>query len=250
MAPVALAIAAGASLTGAPAHAAVIVSDTFTLNDSDRQAGDGLDGTQTEVGGATWAANGSLVFTTDGDISSNATGSVRVATVAIGGPGALDDIVSVKVDLNPAGAGNAAVGFTSNHGNFNNDDFTNLWVTFSNGGTVTLRQNGDSALDQHNIAGESYFFASQLNTVEIIVNRQASKVDVVVNGTTVIDDFDVTLSSGAYLNRAGFMITNPGTAGTPRVDNFEVSSVPEPASLGLMGLGLMLLTPRRREQSA
>lgn len=233
--------AAAVAVTTSLVQAKPLISDSFTLNQTDREAGDGLAGTSVEIGGVTWSAHPNLKFSSDGGITDGVGGTgVRVATVPIGGGGAYGNVVSVKADVNPAGVGSIGVGFINQHKDFRNGTAINLWVTLTHGGTWALRQNGDNTLQSGNIANAPHFHQGELNTVELIVDRNAETVDLLINGVTTLDNFAVTLASDAYLNRAGFQLTQPsggGQANVPRVDHFSAPGLPEivfPSDAGII----------------
>src|SRR5690606_7716054 len=99
---------------------------------------------------------------------------------------------------------------------------------------------GDNTLQSGNIANAPHFHQGELNTVELIVDRNAETVDLLINGVTTLDNFAVTLASDAYLNRAGFQLTQPsggGQANVPRVDHFSAPALPEivfPSDAGII----------------
>ena len=78
-------------------------------------------------------------------------------------------------------------------------------------------------------ANSVYSFAFDLSAITALNNSSADYFRLV--------DMSTTSTSGGTV----------GTAGTDRVDNFMVSTVPEPTTLALTGMGLMALVALRRK---
>lgn len=78
-------------------------------------------------------------------------------------------------------------------------------------------------------ANSVYSFAFDLSAITALNNSSADYFRLV--------DMSTTSASGGTV----------GTVGTDRVDNFMVSTVPEPATLALTGMGLMALVALRRK---
>lgn len=220
----------------------VVISDTFTLNETTRKVGDPLNGTTTEVGSRTWNKPGvetySPLFAAGNMVVGATATSAYTAFVPL--TGISSTYFSLQMDLNTSGAAWAALAFNSSD--------ASMWYPSL---LLTVDKNGGYNLLDNNIApipgasGTAPIFTSgAFNNIQLSYYAPSNRVSIAINGVAVVNN----LSLGAYtpaLNYAGFdFYDGAGKA----VDNFQVV-IPEPVSASLLLLGLGGLLARRRRSA-
>jgi hypothetical protein len=222
------------------------IIDTFTINDGTGTANAQLDGTPTEVGGVNWIARPSIQFGPTGDIRRVGGGS-DVAVVPFS-PGK-QPAVYLAAHVTVADSGNAdaffGLGFaqdTSLQAFWNADPSgAELWLhvapsgryeAFAQDTKILLARGGTGTAPGH-VAGQPDF-------LELFYDTVGNRVTAKINGTTIVNN--VFLGSFVpSVNAAGFFMYANNTV----VHDFIVAA-PEPASIGLLGLGALMLGRRRR----
>jgi len=219
----------------------VVISDTFTLNGTDRTVGAPLAGTVTEVGNRTWSLTGAETLS-----PTFATGGTVVGT-----PGFADNVLvslsgissaytSVQADINPSGGAWAALVFNDNAGSM---WYGSLMIILDNSGGYTLFK-GNYAGTVVATGTAPTFTPNALNQVQMAYYAPSNSVSAWINGVNIVN----AVSLGAYtpvLNYAGLAFYD-GTG--KEVDNFQVA-IPEPVTASLLLLGLGGLLARRRNRA-
>ncbi len=232
---------------GSPA-AAVLITDSFSIV-GDTEAGDVLKGRSVEVGGKTWStvvSSSAAPHVVEPFFAGDASnGYIKAATAHTTGAAAglvpLDytgtDAITAQADfMATTNGGWVGVGFTKAHGTFNANG--SVWFMLGSSGAWTIWQDGTS---KNLRSGNSAINATQFTTVAITYDPSANSVSASIGGTEVAE---VTLNEYTpLLAHAGFQVSRPRDA--TGVDNFKVESIPEPASLLLLGGGAVLLACRR-----
>jgi hypothetical protein len=247
------AIAAAGLLAGLSQaiRADVIVLDTFSLNGTTRTEGTTLNNLPVETGTGTWDAASSP------DVRLSAAGAVvRGATNAsfgcFAGTTNPTTVTSVSVQTVVSNAGWVAVGFAKTYDEGKNFYSSNaaLWVTLTGTGYATVYGEttstvlmGTKAAPNRTDAG----WADALHTLTLQYDPGAKAFNLIVDDTSVTNGWK---SLGAVIlpeiRSAGFQVSTAGT-GT-LIDRFELSTVPEPASLGVSGTGAVLLLAGRHRR--
>ena len=262
IAAMALAVAAVAGLAGT-ASASIIYQDNFSGSSSNP-----LNATSPSVDatGATWTA----------DTGWRADGSQTAADAATNGSSdaylpftpSSGNIYTLSATMSPSltsGSNWFALGFVGSFssatsttgGAVNNGDGVNAWFADSgsgqlNAGPWLLMNSGWNGEDPNEsyfpgpgASGAVDFTGKSGDTVAIVLNTQSSAwtFQVFVNGTNVSPV--IPFSSNPAITGVGLGQFAPAVGS---VSNFSLTSVPEPATLGLCavgGLGLLLLKRRR-----
>lgn len=243
------------------AHGAVVFSDDFSEADGTLIPGSNENpGKSADVpASATWAANvGSQPTVVGGVATINNNPNIGFAVSAWTlnlpiTPTATDNIVRFSGAINPAGTQfvDASL-YNDTDGTPNWFDNTQIGIRFLKGAT-----NDTWALRANDVAGDLDFLdlgsgtvpTGQLHTFVIEYNDTTNSANLTINGTQVVTN----VSLGAFnptFDSLGFTFQNPGGSnlGTNQmaVDDLEVQIVPEPASIGLMACGLILISRRGR----
>jgi hypothetical protein len=219
------------------------ISDSFTLNDTNREAGDTLNGVTTEAGGATWDAGGVVEFTAAGAITCDlTTAGARAAFVVM--PTAWDTI-EVSAKINPTGTDWTALTL-GNSGlitNFISD--VQVFATLNPDGEYQIFWDGNAHWTVKADAPD--FVSGDFNDMSLLYNKSENTVTLTINGTVAVNALDLDDDSFTpSITAAGFRFNKP-TAGSPQVDDFNLT--PEPATMVLLGLGGVGLLIRRRRRS-
>lgn len=217
----------------------VAISDTFTLNGTERMVGNELRGTVTEIGNRTWGVAGSQavspIFAAGGMVVGTTATSACTAFVPLSGLSST--YMSLQVDLNASGSPWAAVAFNGSATSMWSD---NLLLTVNNSGGYVLYDNGLTYVTSGTAA---IFTPDAFNQVRLDYDATANAVSAWINGVEIITN----VSLGAYtpaLNYAGFDFYAGAGAGKA-VDNFQVAIIPEPVIGGLLLFGLGGFLTRR-----
>jgi hypothetical protein len=237
--------AVAVSLLGLAASASagvVVISDSFTLNETDRTVGADLRGTTTEVGNRTWIPAGpagetnSPVFAT-GDIVTGPAAGAYTTLVSLSGISST--YTSLQADINPTGGSWAALTF-----NYSSDSmwYPSLLLILDNGGGYTLFNSSISPI----VGGTATVFTpNAFNNVQLSYYAPSNSVNISINGVGVVNNLGLGAYTPPSLNYAGFdFYSGEGKA----VDNFQVA-IPEPVTASLLLLGLGGLLARRRNRA-
>ncbi len=237
--------AVAVSLLGLAASASadvVVISDTFTLNETDRTVGADLRGTVTEVGNRTWIPAGpagetqSPIFSTGGSVTGPAAATY---TALVSLSGISSTYMSLQADINPAGGSWAGLAF-----NYSGDSmwYPSLLLVLDNGGGYTLFNSSIASI----VGGTATVFTpNAFNNVQLSYYAPSNSVSISINGVGVVNNLDLGAYTPPALNYAGVeFYSGDGKA----VDNFQVA-IPEPVTAGLLLLGLGGLLARRRNRA-
>lgn len=245
-------LASAAWVSTATAQAGISVSDDFSLSASasdPRYAGKQLNGTTTVAGGATWVANSSTLFS-----GSGATGYVRTVTGSMVAKiativNASTPLLTLEVDARHASSGFGANGtnggwIAMGFGELTSDNI------FKNGVFVLINSLGAAEINVNNngtvtkLASLSGLTSDSNHRLKLTYDSTAKQVTAWIDSTRI---GNTSYNLGAFtptVNYAGFSTYNTLAGGT--IDNFSLTTVPEPATLGALGLGTLLLARRAR----
>jgi hypothetical protein len=135
---------------------------------------------------------------------------------------------------------NADATWGNQNGSYN---FTGLNISSATG-TVTLYANG--------VAGSAIAYTGTFSpavpfTVSYQVDTTTGAIsNVSIPGSSSSYVFTTSAFTDAATAYAGFGMQG-GTTAQGNVDNFSVSTVPEPATVALLALGGLMMLPRRRQ---
>lgn len=270
LAAVALAAVAGGA---ASARASLIISDAFNGTSGATLSGRPPDGV--DLPGTTYSANdydGAVPFiaTTNGNPSPAVnTSSLGAAAIELShGSYTAPTSFSISADLSPytttpdvsgikyargAGLGFFTGALSASAITPTGDAFTG--ITVDTNGDLQLVVNGTAATP---IAGTApaTFVETNFYNLSYTVNTTTGTIsNVIYAGTNYSTDFSTatgfTAAATAYAGFYGSSSTSYSTSKTNAfVDNFKVSTVPEPATVGLVGLGGAMLLLRRKRKLA
>ena len=231
----------GLCLSGLSAQA-YIISDDF----AGHALGAPLNGTITPTGNATWVA-GLYDF---GFASSTGTGASDYlaagawATGYVGITTAATDTVTLQLAIHP-NSGWASMNMASVNSNYP----AGITVAVS-GGTVEtgkcsvyLNQGGDEAFAFTSTAFSNFYDPIGRNLCIAEYNGSTNELSLWVNGVPLLTNQSLAPNQAPGIIRyaGGFFSTDGGS-----FDNFQVSVVPEPATLALLALGVLALIRRDR----
>lgn len=229
-------------------QAGITISDKFNLSDNasdPRFTNKTLNNTTTMEGDARWLANTNYLFSGSGSNGYVVTNASNVAAMVAIAPTSSDPIITVEADLKhlSSGMGNngtqgawLAVGLSSS-----------TQYQFSSGVFVLLHSQGQVQLVVNNggtlssLISISVADLSVAHHLKLTYDTSTNKVTAWIDSTR-IGAASYTLSFTPDINYAGFSNYNALPGGT--IDNFSVTTVPEPAALGLLSLGGMFLAKR------
>lgn len=231
-----------------PARASTI-TDNFTLTGGARTAGLTLNGATTETGGTTWVTRSTSpmpVFggdVTNGYVTLNDDGTSRNARVLTPTDG---DIVDLQADVHPTGS-SGWMGIGLGNPAFHSDATwpSGVFVLIYTGGQYQVSANGTSIVIKTG-ATPSYN-SNGLNTLKLEYNKVQNQMSVWINSTQVVSSYDLDSNSFTpTITYAGFSYY-ANLNGAVSADNFSLSTslIPEPASIGLLGLAALTLLHRR-----
>ncbi len=223
-------------------------------------SGDGsgiMNGTTPEIdnygsGGHSWTSNAG--FYTDGDVG-GADGSALLPFVPQAGT-----VYELSADLSPVVGSTEwfGVGFTTNAiispaGSNSNDRFSNsggyAWCwhrdsTSSNQIVVTPGPNVGS----YQLVGGQITDIPTPHTFTIVLDTTGTTwtTQLLLDGNAISNVLNLPSSAASNIKYVGITANLAGVEGNATVDNFELSEVPEPATLILLGLGSLLTIRSRR----
>jgi hypothetical protein len=174
--------------------------------------------------------------------------------------GPLSGTVKASVDILPASATDRQSGivFWDSDASPLTDGYA-AWVDFKDGGAVVAYKRGQTAVTLASSFDNSHWYRVSFTMYIDDANGANSTYDVMVsdlsNGGAVIKTLQGLTTPGKPTNVDGgeFDAIANTPSGTPavlnvRYDNLSLTPVPEPASLGLLGLGAWGLVLRRRRR--
>lgn len=234
----------------------IIVQDTFTLNSSDREAGDTLDKTApevTQISGAIWKVNGAtpsaFVFAESGGIT-NGLSSAAEARIAISTPSAS---ITVKTDVTTGSsaqwvaAGLLSSATTSNWIRGTGADSV-LWTLIKPNGAWEAYANGTSTkLAGGTVAGFSSNSMYTLGVTYDPIAHTTSSFLTTSDGitTTLLDNYNVSsLVSASSIVATGVRVNGSSIAeDSVLFDNFLVttSAIPESQTVSMILTGMIVL---------
>jgi len=213
------------------------ISDTFTTNGTDRQAGDPLVGTITEIGNTTWEGESTAVFSANNFIT-NTTATHPRASVAVNPSAYGGEPLIVEADVNLT-INNPwiSIGFMSGTGTaFDNGE---VWMNIRRDGRYNVFVKGTT----HNLAqGQITVVEENFKKARIKYNPTTNIVSAWLDGNLLLDAYDLdTIPFTPSITHAGFT-SYYGAGGFPSADmmivdnfNFTVGDPPnitqQPASL-------------------
>ncbi|MES2310528.1 MAG: hypothetical protein V4507_16870 [Verrucomicrobiota bacterium] len=202
-----------------------IIQDRFKIT-AERKEYTSIDGTKTEVGDATWSSSPS----SDVGVIISGKEGVTVGDVESAGaslPIPERGIICLEADIKPMGSDWTGIGFGGDH-------WDDKFHTPMAGGQifVTARSSGD-----YNILGGvkpdapklaegriETLRTNQATHFEMILDQEANKLTVKINGHIVLDNIDLGEKSVRLrIKRAGIHFNAPATARKPNVDNFKIT---------------------------
>lgn len=240
----------GGMLIACAVSADVLLSDTFSTN-ATRTAGTVLNGDALEVGGVSWVANVNTIFVGSQEYAwSSNEGNfqyARAALPSLTGVEALEWKIDARVYGTQADGGVPKAYLALGRSDFN--------ANVQEGLRLTLQQSGSWAFGFHdgtslatiatgNVSGDGEFGGFFYNTIRMRYDFEANTVSGWINNNQIIANYDMTGKTVSF-GAAGW-VTQNNVNQQVRYDNFEVRSVPEPATLGLFALsGSLILFIRK-----
>lgn len=257
------ALISGIALTTPSIQAAIIASDSFSLNSTTRQAEQSLNGVGTEggIGGLAWTSSPNFIFRQDARSAdplegiASTTGSATIGfglDFNFGDYSAHGSIATISFSsfYRKTGSGYLAFGFGSNKTTLNSTNGAIFVVADPTAGTWTLRSNASStALASGSIPGTTggNAWISYSLTYD---NATQTILDLGINGESVLSNHTVVGTVGT-ISAATIMAQQPFVSDTGNgFDNFSLTVIPEPSSAalagGACGLALAALSRKRR----
>ncbi|XHR30611.1 MAG: hypothetical protein ACFUZC_08610 [Chthoniobacteraceae bacterium] len=218
----------GVLLLPFPAHGGnwnTAIEDSFTVS-AERPAESPLAGSSTEKGGRIWFARGNAALfqiSPDGEVvNGKINGGKMVALVDCVPEGNYQ--IKVEADIQPGNAQWLGLGFSSGKDLFwSKETPGQLWLVITKAGQVQVYANATSKMLRTGKPTDFGFDPAKPTHAEIIYDRQANAVSVVLNGQTLLDgsplgDFKPEIKT------AGIMDNFPAISDPKmRVDNFKIS---------------------------
>jgi len=248
-----------------------LVSDTFTLDDGTGTSGAVLDNTAAEVyndsGSNLWnttVSAGSTKFSADGTIISSSDNTGFEARIEISAP--TTSIMSVSASVRALDSDWVAIGFAPDAADgrqLYTTGQSSIWVYLRPSGTMEVYSDGtQNRLANGSASGlgggfdASAFYDLTLNYDPLNDLAKVTVTDASSN-TYTIDWFSTgTLNSigAAAIKMNSKIVINGGTAaGSPQIDSFEVTVIPEPAHaaslIGLLALACLGMARTRKSNN-
>ena len=239
------AVFVGLCLAGLSAQAYVI-SDNFDLVGTGRTNGATLNGTVTMTGGATWATNnGTFVFGGTGTNGYVSCSNVDYATAVVGLTSAATDIVNIQAKMHPHGVGpwlGMQLGTAAGTGWDTGGLFMLVNGAPGNSGSIQVLANNVNIINF--LVTDYTYDPNGFNLYSMTYNGMTQKFSLWANGTALTTDYQLTVPyiPGTFVKAGLYDALN--AAGEASFDNFQVS-VPEPAALALLAMGVLTLTIQR-----
>ncbi|MHB1157770.1 MAG: PEP-CTERM sorting domain-containing protein [Phycisphaerales bacterium] len=231
------------------------ISDTFSIT-AGHPVGTLLKNTATEVGSQPWTSNVGVngeKFVLGGDASNGyvkllgvisgnqgRNGYVDIAALAGSAIRVQADVHPTQYDTNP---GWVAVGFGSTPANSGTPTWANgLYLRLDTGGSYIAYVNNVSI----SAAAAPGFNATGFNTLAVEYFPVSNTAHFYVNGTKVVNGYSLGAFTPSVV-KAGISELNNNNDQF-MADNFQVYTavIPEPATLGLMALGGLMMVGHRR----
>lgn len=230
------------------AHSATVIGDTFQLNGTDREVGDPLNGTTTEIGGATWTAVPQFVFAgdnTDGYVGVTGTidGHISVP-FSFATYSGLGSIATLKVESNVA-AWSMWSGFARNIDSLTiNGKLWAMVVPVSGTSTNWAVYTGATELysGTASTAGPFSFSLSYDESADLIV-------DFSLNGTSLLSNTTFTPVFADATSQSVLFFQNAVVGNS--LNSVDIAVVPEPSAYALLflGVGVICLFRVRRARA-
>jgi hypothetical protein len=232
------------ALLAVPASAGIIYSEAFD------GAGVALHGTTTTTGGGTWNAN--LIANDNGTLLIGTANGSALLPVSLEG----SKTYTLSVDATLSSGYYLFLGFCQNNivspgannavDRFNNaarGTFPTMAALYQNGATLVQGADYYSEL----LGSTSEYSTAQLHTYKMVLTTasdlSSGTVSYYVDNVAFVTNGVVDYAALSTINYVGF--STRATGGT--IDNFELSVVPEPATISILALGgLVSLMHRRR----
>lgn len=227
---------------------AYVISDNFDLTGGVRSLGLPLNGATTMTGGATWAANygdfgGTL---TDGYLTFPGEG---YANAGVSLTSAATDTVALQAAMHPNGEGawlGMRIGTTSGWST-TEGAFVLVNSSASNNGFLQVFTNGFNIF---NFSASSYSYdPSGLNQYSVEYNGTTKKLSLWANSVQLMTNYELTGTNIPGIISYAGLLDCMNAANQDSFDNFQVSvvSVPEPATLSLLVIGVLAMMRRQQK---
>lgn len=235
-------IALGAAFLSASAQAAVIFSDSFNrTGDVSGSAPDVRPGTETWTAPSNWKTDGTQA---KHDVT-GATGGQHFMLPFTPQAGNIYRL-EAEIDANANNKGwFVGIGF---HGSVYQGSFptgANPYIMESRnawGAYMPLGSNENNPV----VSGSASAGVSEMYAIELDTQNTLWTVSFFAHGATT-PNYSTTYTTNPTIEGVGIMTWAPSYDGSAAfVDNFELSAIPEPSSLALLGLGGLLIVSRRR----
>jgi hypothetical protein len=230
-----------------------VIGDTFTTGDGSGVSGGFLPGNQTEVGAATWVGQHAFYSGSHSAIGGFQFGTnTRINHVAFT-PGA-GQTVSIHADVIPPHGGSGldwvAIAFAKDPAATSDSAIwtpgvSQLYLALQHDGRYFGGYDAVNTMVDGLYAG---FNPSVFHHLELIYDQPSNSVSAKIDGSTVLSNFDLTAAGFTPdINTAGFQWFRWQLHGQfTELDNFAITSVPEPATAACVLIGLCGLLPMRR----
>ena len=247
------ALGAAAIGWGAPARATLIVADGFSGTNGASISGRTPD--TADLPGGTYVSSGGSISTTTGNpepafvSSSNGSGVISI-TSANSYTEPTSFTISADIEINDltkesSGAYYRGVGLGFWTATNSSSTVSSNAIVVNPSGSLSLTVNGSSSMEVPTFAG---FSTSQFYNLSYTVDTATGSIsNVIFNGNNDSSYFTgLTNFTAANTPMAGFYGTSSTGVTGGYVDNFQVSTVPEPTSLMLLVVGSLGLLRLKR----